>query len=337
MGKCMACGKTVLLGTNFGNVALCKSCGSLLNVSAWSAREFSSVDELRRLKDDALQRAVANNIPQNIVGEITRYFDEYSNSGFITAINGRAGQTLKVFENYCIVTTKSESMKTMLKNMFHQFDSNDGDEPEDILISTEDKKNLVRGLMSGRLVQTGIGVAVSATLNKQEREKEIERKARQRENSMERMITVGEKRIELHCISGVESFSRLNTMNGYLKFVPKGVSSNDLYACEYFFFSNSIPFESKKIKQKVESVKAMINKRIGDMEQELRVAKLQAEEAKRNQQVQMQQMMAQFTQKSMQQSDTDMFEKVRKFKQLLDEGIITEEEFNAKKKELLGL
>ena len=38
-----------------------------------------------------------------------------------------------------------------------------------------------------------------------------------------------------------------------------------------------------------------------------------------------------------QQNKVDAFEEIRKFKQLLDEGIISEAEFNMKKKELLGL
>lgn len=37
------------------------------------------------------------------------------------------------------------------------------------------------------------------------------------------------------------------------------------------------------------------------------------------------------------QNKADEFDDIRKFKQLYDEGIITEEEFNVKKRELLGL
>ena len=36
-------------------------------------------------------------------------------------------------------------------------------------------------------------------------------------------------------------------------------------------------------------------------------------------------------------SDKDAFEEIRKYKGLFDEGIITEDEFNKMKKELLGL
>lgn len=338
----MACGKTALLTTTFGNVVLCKNCGSLVNVPAWSTRDFISMDELVNQKNDALKKATANNIPQNIIAEISRFFDEYSNAGFITTINGRAGQTLKVFENFCIITTKSESKKIELENMFYQFDDDDGDDDDDPLISSDDKKNLVKGLMSGKLVQTGIGFALSATLNQQEKEKASEKKSRERHKNVEHLITVGERRIELLNIAGVETFSRANTANGYLKFIPKGVSANALYSCEYFFFNNSIPFESKKIKQRVEAIKTVINERISVVKRELHVAAVQAERARMEQQaalqaVQMQQMVEQVTPNPIHPDKTDAFEEVRKFKQLLDEGIITEDEFNAKKKELLGL
>ena len=316
MAKCRACGKTALLTTNFGNVILCKNCGSLVNVSGWKGRDFSSMSELVNKKNEVLQSANDSNMAQEIITEIASFFDEYINAGFVTTINGKAGQTLKVFANHCVVNTKSEGKKAELENMFYQFD--DGDEDEDTLISVEDKKNLVKGLMSGKLVQTGIGVAVSATLNQQEKEKAEEKKYK----SIERLISVGDRRIDLRNILCVETFSRINTANGYLNFVPKGVSANDLYRCEYFFFNNSIPFESKKIKQKVEDVKNIINDRIASVEREIQQATIEAE---------------QVVNQSGTQNGLDAFEEIRKFKQLLDEGIISEDEFNIKKKDLLGL
>ena len=237
MAKCMACGKTALLTTTFGNVVLCKNCGSLANVPAWNSRNFASMDELLNQKSEAIQKATSNNVPQGIIEEIASFFDEYISAGFITTINGKAGQTLKVFSDYCIITTKSEGKKTELENMFYQFDDQD-DAEDDSLISSADKKNLVKGLMSGKLVQTGIGVALSATLNQQEKEKEAERKSRERQKNVQRLITVGEKRVDVRNMSSVETFSRMNTANGYLKFVPKGVSSNNLYSCEYFFLND---------------------------------------------------------------------------------------------------
>ncbi len=221
---------------------------------------------------------------------------------------------LKVFANHCIITTKSEGKKNELENMFYQFDNEDDQDDEDEIFSFDDKRNLVRGLMSGKIVQAGIGAAVSATLNQQEKEKKAEKKINDRHKKVARLISVGERRVDLRNILEVETYSKANTTNGYLRFVKKTAGENRLYNCEYFFFNNSTPFETKKIKQKVESIKNIINERIISVEQEQKVVKKTSEKQK-----------------------TDVFEEIRKFKQLLDEGIISEEEFNAKKKQLLDL
>lgn len=337
MAKCMSCGKTALLTTTFGNVVLCKNCGSLANVSMWNNREFLSMDELINQKNDALQKATANNMPQEIIAEITRFFDEYINAGFITAIKGKAGQSLKVFSTYCIITTKNESKKAELENMFSDFEDDDDDD-DDTLISSDDKRNLVKGLMSGKLVQTGIGVAISATLNQQEKEKNSEKKSRERHKNVGQLISVGERRIDLRNMAGVEIYSSSNTLNGYLKFIPKGVSSKQSYSCEYFFFNNSIPFESKKIRQQVEAIKNTINELIANADRETQMAMAQAEQKKLEmQKIQQEEQVRKMVEQVTQQSKPDAFEEVRKFKQLLDEGIISEDEFNTKKKELLGL
>lgn len=325
MAKCMSCGKTALLTTNFGNVVLCKNCGSLANVSAWSSRDFASMDELLDQKNDAIQKATASDMAPAVIDEIVRYFDEYINAGFITSINGKAGQTLKLFETYCIITTKNDTKKTELENMFYQFDDDDDDDDDDDeIFSSDDKRNLVKGLMSGKLVQAGIGAAVSATLNQQEKGKAAEKKSRERHRNIEKLITVGERQVNLRNVSGVETFSRVNTANGYLKFINKGAKKDALYDCEYFFFNNSIPFESKKIKQRIEAIKNILSEKISVIEQEAQMSAVREQ----------QNVVEAHT---VQQNKVDAFEEIRKFKQLLDEGIISEDEFNTKKKQLLGL
>ncbi|MBQ1205881.1 MAG: hypothetical protein IIX67_01625, partial [Clostridia bacterium] len=264
MAKCMSCGKSVLLTSNFANVVLCKNCSSTIDVSEWKSRDFSSLDVLLSKKNEVLQKATAGNLSQSVIAEITRYFDEYINAGFITSIDGKSGQTLKVFANHCIITTKSEGKKTELENMFYQFDDDDDD--DDDVLSSEDKRSLARGLMTGKIVQAGIGAAVSATLNKQEKEKNAERKSHERHKNIARLISVGERRVNLNSIACVETFSKANTANGYLKLVHKGAMPNTLYDCEYFFFNNSIPFKSKKIKQEVENIKNILTERIAAAE-----------------------------------------------------------------------
>ncbi len=308
------------------------------------------MEELLTQKNDAIQRATTGNMPQAIIDEITKYFDEYINAGFVTTVNGKAGQLLKVFADYCIVFTKSEGKKEELESSFHEFDDDydddyDYDDDDDAILSSADKKHLASGLLSGRIVQAGVGAAVTAVLNSQEKEKREEQRAKEQRHKEQqykkkigKIIVVGEKRISLGKITDVELFTKKDVSNGYLKFVPKGVASANLYNCEYFFFKNSIPFESKKIKQRLEAIKNDINQKIANAEIEAKKAKeIAAQKKAEKEKVAQEEQVRRMVEQATQQNKADVFEEVRKYKQLLDEGIITAEEFAAKKKELLGL
>lgn len=341
MAKCMACGKTALFTTTFGNVTLCKNCGSLINASAWNTREFDSMDVLVGQKEDALQRAKSNNMPQNIIDEITRFFDEYINAGFIITINGKAGQILKLFANQCIITTKNENAKLSLENIlceFDEFDDDDDNDDDDTILSSEQKKQLAKGLMSGKILSAGIGAAVSATINQQEKEKNEERKSREWGKTVGKLIKVGDRNVLLNTVTSAEIAYCPNVSRGYLKLIPKDVAADDVYKCQYFFFNTALLSDGKRIKQKVEYAKNAINERISLYKQEIQKAiELEEENKIRKQTEQMRAMVEEVTKNATQQNKQDAFEEVRKFKQLLDEGIISEEEFNIKKKELLGL
>ena len=201
--------------------------------------------------------------------------------------------------------------------------------------------------MSGRIVQTGIGVAVSAALNQQEKEKASERKARikkresrERHKRVDKLISVGDKYIDLKNIANIETYNHSGVSNGYLRFVPKNISVYDKpYESEYFIYNCSIPFESKKIKARVEAAKNSMLKTIANAEN---IAKIKAEQAQReleaSQKAEQVALQAEQVRKVAEEiNKVDVFEEIRKYKKLLDEDIITAEEFSAKKKELLGL
>lgn len=334
MAKCMACNKTVLLTKSFDNIVLCNNCANLIEFSSWEKRMFSSMNELVERKKHIIELAKNNGIKKEIEEQIEKYFDEYINNGFITSMNGKAGQVLKVFSDYCIVSTKNETAKNSLENTFYQFggtydESEDVDEDDEENITLSDKKKIVQGLMSGKIIQTGmagIGVAMSASLKENEKEKKAAQKAREKRKKLEKIIKVGDKTIYLNNISEVEIFSKNNIVNGYLKFVPNGISINNSYACEYFFFNNSIPFESRRIKKQVESICNILSGKIDKIKDN----KMQEQEKQKLEEI--------IKQKNVkEEKNLDAFEEIRKYKQLLDEGILTEEEFNIKKKELLNV
>lgn len=310
------------------------SCASTAHVSSWIARDFTSIEELNTKKSEILQKANASNMPKDGIDAITHYFDEYINAGFVTTINGKAGQTLKIFSDYCIINTKNESKQDELVDMFYQFDDLDDDDDDDAVLSATDKKALAQGLMSGRWVQAGIGAVVSASINQEEKEKAEIKKRHTLHKRREKLVIVGERRIDLKKMDCAEMFTKSNAENGYLRFIPKGVAHSDLYSSQYFFFKNTIPFESKKIRKRVEEARDIINDRIIAIEVEAQVA---AEKKAERQATAQAKKIKKIVEEATQENKSDVFEEIRKYKQLLDEGIITQEEFDTKKKQILKL
>nr|WP_259549284.1 SHOCT domain-containing protein [Heyndrickxia oleronia] len=117
----------------------------------------------------------------------------------------------------------------------------------------------------------------------------------------------GEKTIDIYNMSGVQMKEAGSVTSGYLQFIFMGSKENKggLFAATKD--ENTIMFIKKEqdmaneIKAYIENIIANKNSSTGP------------------------------------QVQTGSADEIRKFKELLDEGIITEEEFAAKKKELLGL
>lgn len=316
MERCCACGKIVLLPSDLGNAVICNACASKINFSAWKKRNFKTYEELVGQKSVAIQLAKASSFFDAAIKAIEEYFDSYINAGYVTMIDGEAGQTLKIFADYCMVETKNDAKRTELIDDFCNFlqDNVDiGADNNESLLSIDNGKTLVKGLLSGRIVQTGLGVAAATFFDSKEKEDMAEKRAQTRRKRVEQLIFLGEHKINLHHISNVDICSTSNATNGYLRFVPVGVSQQDYYSCAYFFFNNSKLFGAKKFKQSISSICDMLNDKIINLG---RPASDTPASPKIN---------------------GDVFDEIRKFKELFDEGIITEKEFNMKKKRLLGL
>lgn len=327
MAKCVACGKNTLITSNMGNCTFCNNCASIIGLSGWKKRDCSSIDELIALKNGALQSAVQSGFPNEVIRNIEEYFDAYINAGYVTLFNGKAGQTLKIFSDFCIIDTKNDIKKNELINKF-SFEEEEEDD-DDSFFNVDNVGQITKGLMSGKLLQTGVGLAASAVVNSRFKEKAEEKKAKMehiKRRNVEQLISVGERKFDLKNYIRVEMLYGANDLIGCLRFVPREASLQDKYSCTYFFFNNSsvIPFESRKIRQEVDSLRNMLNERLTVINDEIERKMAYEENLRKEAKVQS-------TEKR------DVFEEIRKYKELFDEGIISEEDFNKKKKELLDL
>ena len=291
-------------------------------MQGWIDRNFATIDSLYELKTTALDNAKLLKMSDSFIEEIQAFFFEYEKKGFFATINGLAGQTLKIMDECCIITTDSEHSREKLLQEFYSYDYDYEmfDDGEDFTqnLTAADKKRLTQSLLSGRIIQASIGAAMSASINQHEKELHNARVVKERQKRRERLISVGERYLDLNNIESIEMHCIKRAYMGYLKFVPKGVSTADIYDCEYFFFNNAMPFENKRIRQKIDLANSKINERllaIADKKKKaLESTRLMEEKSK-----------------------LDVFSEMRKYKELLDEGIISEDEFAQKKKKLLDL
>lgn len=118
-------------------------------------------------------------------------------------------------------------------------------------------------------------------------------------------FTKGDKTIYLNQISGIQFKPGGNLVNGYMQFTMPGGNEKTKGAFDAAKDENSVMFRkadnnlAMEIKDKIEQLQQQKNNNQG--------------------------------------SSMSVADEIKKFKELLDSGIITEDEFNQKKKQLLGL
>ena len=319
----MSCEKITFFPFEFENTTLCNKCGRSVDACKWIERNFSSMEVLMNQKAEVIQKASNVNMSQSVIDKISTYFDDYIDANFITFKDGKVGQKLKVFSDFCIINTDSlQSKEKLIDELYKTIEDMDEDEDFDDLevFSTSDKMNIASGLMSGRIVQTGVGAIATAIIKNKEKEKiemqraaEYSKKEKTIKDNLDRLVALGERRLAFDQFSNVEICIKRNSRIGFLKFLKVDSNTNTLLDYEYFFFSNT-----RKLKKEIEQLKLTISHKIATIRSQKASDTIQNET----------------THNFIKQ---DVFDEVRCFKQLMDEGIITAEDFDKKKKELLNL
>lgn len=341
MAKCMGCGKTILTGTELGNGKLCGSCSGKIYFQNWRKRDFQSMEELVNQKNKALQSAMEARFPQETINQICYYFDEYISAGFYTCVNGKEGQIIKVFSDFCVIYTK-EANRGNIASLFNGMFS---EKKQPLYVSEKD--NIVKGVMKGKILNTGIGYATAAIIDNVTKEAEED----ERHGKALQIIPSGEYRINYNNISRIEL--KNSSSAGVIRFIPNGIEDNDYYSCMYFFFNTTIPFKTKKMNQVVnyafnymqDRIYQCNNTKMAPMNQMMPMNQMTPmnQMAPMNQaspnNILAQNVYGDSTNKGTldQTHQEDIFEEIRRYKELFDEGIISEDEFNQKKKQLLGI
>lgn len=326
MEICSACGNKSLMPERFGDMALCKICALKLLMPSWVNKEYSSNLEVEEQKERVLNLARRNHYPLAVVSKLTVYFENKKINGLVKILKGQEGQDLTVCEDYCILQTKSDFDYVSAERAYNKILSGErgGDSSLDELgeiMRSPVASGIISGIMRGSLTKGiigGIGRGVAEGLITQDKKTE------------KRLLSVytGERVIKYSEYDIVQCFEPVGQESYGFVIFQKSAWVTDPSKNIVFFFGNNSDLKCE-VNQLCEFIQKRINEiREASEREELR--KQEYEAAKREQQ-------AEREQQERRLSAEAVTDAILKYKQLLDMGAITEEEFSAKKKQLLGI
>ncbi len=300
MMKCDGCGLTVQTLHPVGAGKLCKKCFSKIDKDGWNKKkgDFEDNTEVEETRKKILQIAHKQQFPPIIFEGINKHFDSMIEQGLFCSIDGDEEQILRVYDTHCILITDEDFDIDEAAKKYGA--ARKKSQPSENLISSNTVVKAARSFMTGGIVKAGITLATDAVAS----------------TAINRIPTKqgftvhqGSYRIEYRDFGHVEykNISDEEDAVGYIRF--QSAYSQDPNDDVVFLFSS----KEKKAKEACRF--------ISDKIREAHTIPTQPKEIPA----------------SAQTPAVDPIEQIKKLKELLDMGILTQEEFDAKKKDLLNL
>lgn len=304
MQPCVCCGETVQQIHKVGKADLCKSCFGKINTEAWRHADYLDNEEVENNRKKILKIANKKKFPQIAIDGINSHFDKNIQKGLIVAIDNHYGQILKVYETHSQLIIKNsfskERIQERIKEVFEEYDK-------------EHRAELPKGRMllgaavdvaTKGVVRAGINLATTAASNKLAGDQSAEGQAKLLTSYL---FPMGENIIDYTKYDSVECGTRKSDQVGFIRFLSNqknGSNSGDRIFI-YFYGDEKAQLAAQKISEGMTRAKTQ----------------------QRMKEQQGAQLLAQ----------SSIADELLKFKQLLDAGAITQEEYDAKKKQLLNL
>lgn len=303
MLTCDCCGMPVQHRQPLGKANICKECYGKINTSAWKATEYEDNEEVEKNREKILKIANKHGFPPVVIDGINKHFDSKIQKGLLYVVDGGEGQKLKVFVDHCVLITDDDEFDIDTVSVAYAKALKSG-QPKESLISNSAAKSLARSVLSGGIVKAGISLATSAAINAA-----ADKYAPEKANFK---VTKGSFKIDYHTYTYAERQKVGDCEIGYIRFV-NGWSGGRQNDDVLFFFDEDTSKLDKAYKAVCEGIDAAAQPVI----QETPAPQIAPQAAT--------------------PTAASVADELLKFKQLLDMGAITQEEFDAKKKQLLGM
>lgn len=105
MKPCECCSEKVSELKSLGILHICKKCYDKIDISEWREENYIDNVAVEKNRNKVLKIAKKNSFPISVTEQINLHFDRYIQQGLLHVIRGVRGQTLKVFETHCMLIT----------------------------------------------------------------------------------------------------------------------------------------------------------------------------------------------------------------------------------------
>ena len=318
MLTCDCCGMPVQHRQSLGKANICKECFGKINTSAWKATEYDDNEEVEQNREKILKIANKRGFPPVVIEGINNHFDSKIQPGLICTVSGGVGQKLKVYETHCILHTSSSfETETMSKRYGKALKKS---RPQNSSFGSTAAKALALGALIPGVSLVGAGVrAATAAAITVVADKFISGKGTFR-------VVKGDFKID-YAVYGFADFGECGDGENDVGFIRFARNGGDPYDDIVFLYH----YNQSKVKQAYQAICQGIEQshQPQTVVQEVKVAVQNNIQNTQNN----------YESLTVHQAPSSpaVADELLKFKQLLDMGAITQEEFDAKKKQLLEL
>lgn len=328
MEKCDACGEKVLTTIKMNSSKICKKCYSKIKNKEWENKKYISKSQLEADKKRVVKLAKDNHFPEDAIKYIDDIFQSKIEKDLIYILDGAKGQVLKVYEDYFIIDTTEEfDIDDVAEDYAEIYNE---DHPKDNQYKKEDVLDITKGVMknSGDLCKDFFRLGIR---KKGITQKGISSLMDRFADGMESTLTdvvgkaydikypekkkfkkrSGEIKYKYSDFEIVEFRNMGEDYLGYLKFQNKNTAENSDLDILYFYGG----YVDEEVIKVMPEVYSYIYNKINSQKKEINneeVTKIKPDNA-------------------------SIVEDIKRYKELLDMGAITQKEYDKKKKELLNL
>ncbi|HFU3946242.1 TPA: SHOCT domain-containing protein [Streptococcus suis] len=107
MAICNACNNKSLIPDKFNELVLCRVCSLKLMAPTWKHKSYQTNEEVDEQIKKVLEKCEKNGFSESVQNQLSNYLETFKRDGLIVELYGGAEQTITIFEDRVLIDTSS--------------------------------------------------------------------------------------------------------------------------------------------------------------------------------------------------------------------------------------